>query len=162
MKLGRPISRVLYLAVIYLRRTIAGMLMRPTLRAGSGPPPFVALFGLAPGGVFTACLSPDTRYALTAPFQPCHSITCFGGVFLLHFPYSCLRRTLSGTLALRSPDFPHGSRRSTQLPGLPNSNNNYIVVNGSMSTLDSMISTSGPRAFFSLAAILSTKLFSVP
>ena len=32
---------------------------------------------------------------------------CFGGMFLLHFPYSYLRRTLSGTLALRSPDFPH-------------------------------------------------------
>ena len=27
-------------------------------------------------------------------------------MFLLHFPYSYLRRTLSGILALRSPDFP--------------------------------------------------------
>ena len=28
-------------------------------------------------------------------------------MFLLHFPYSYLRRTLSGILALWSPDFPH-------------------------------------------------------
>ena len=39
---------------------------------------------------------------------------CFGGMFLLHFPYSYLRRTLSGILALWSPDFPHayGTRPS--------------------------------------------------
>ena len=34
-------------------------------------------------------------------------MTRFGGMFLLHFPYSYLRRTLSGILALWSPDFPH-------------------------------------------------------
>ncbi len=40
-------------------------------------------------------------------------MTRFGGVFLLHFPYSYLRRTLSVILALRSPDFPHALRHAT-------------------------------------------------
>jgi len=30
-----------------------------------------------------------------------------GGLFLLHFPWSRLRRPLAGTLALWCPDFPH-------------------------------------------------------
>ena len=33
-----------------------------------------------------------------------------GGLFLLHFPWSRLRRPLTGTLALRCPDFPHARR----------------------------------------------------
>jgi len=42
---------------------------------------------------------------------------CFGGMFLLHFPYSYLRRTLSGILALWSPDFPHAyGTRPSDLP----------------------------------------------
>lgn len=36
-------------------------------------------------------------------------------MFLLHFPYSYLRRTLSGILALRSPDFPHTEVRDRQV-----------------------------------------------
>ena len=37
----------------------------------------------------------------------------------MHFPYSYLRRTLSGILALWSPDFPHTSRRCTRPSVLP-------------------------------------------
>ena len=36
-----------------------------------------------------------------------------GGLFLLHFPWSRLRRPLAGTLALRCPDFPHARRPAT-------------------------------------------------
>ena len=36
-----------------------------------------------------------------------------GGFFLLHFPWSRLRRPLTGTLALRCPDFPHARRPAT-------------------------------------------------
>ena len=139
--------------------------MRPTYRAGSGQLPSLALFGLAPSGVYTACLSPDTRCALTAPFQPYHSITCFGGMFLLHFPYSYLRRTLSGTLALWSPDFPHEPLRFTRLPSLPNKYHyiqNYKFVKGFILTLDGIITTLVPISFCSFSTIFGTKLFSVP
>ncbi len=141
------------------------MLMRPTYRAGNEPLPFLALFGLAPSGVYTACLSPDTRCALTAPFHPYHSLTCFGGMFLLHFPYSYLRRTLSGTLALWSPDFPHESLRFTQLPSLPNKLyyiHIYSFVKGLIIILDGIISNFSPISLYSFSVILITKLFSVP
>ena len=139
--------------------------MRPTYRAGNEPLPFLALFGLAPSGVYTACLSPDTRCALTAPFHPYHSLTCFGGVFLLHFPYSYLRRTLSGTLALWSPDFPHESRRFTRLPSLPNKLHYiqiYNFVKGLIINLEGIISALTEIFSFSFSVMFSTKLFSVP
>ena len=48
----------------------------------------------------------------------------FGGMFLLHFPYSYLRLTLSGILALWSPDFPR--TWCTRSSGLPTCD--YIII----------------------------------
>ena len=65
------------------------------------------------------------RRVSAPPVSSCLTIStlpqpdCFGGMFLLHFPYSCLRRTLSGIPALRSPDFPHDGRAATRSSGLP-------------------------------------------
>ena len=60
--------------------------------------PTPSLFGLAPGGVCRAASLPPARCALTAPFHPCRvRAERVGGLFLWHFPSSCLDRTLSGT-----------------------------------------------------------------
>ena len=99
---------------------VTDRLMRPTFRAATGRrfcTPYLVLLRMG----FTRQICYHTSlWALTSQFQPYHGITRFGGVFLLHFPYSYLRRTLSGILALRSPDFPHISRRYTRLSVLPN------------------------------------------
>ena len=65
---SRPISRVLSWTVIPLGAT-------SPLRSSNLPGPDAgramrSLFGLAPGGVCRAGLLPDSRCALTAPFQP--------------------------------------------------------------------------------------------
>jgi len=73
------------------------------------------LFGLAPGGVCRAV--PVTgnavgSYPTLSPW-PCRStVVCF----LWHFPWSRLRRTLSGTVFPWSPDFP---RRTEMRRGRP-------------------------------------------
>ena len=60
---------------------------------------------------------PGARCALTAPFQPCPGISAPSAVcFLLRFPWSRLRRMLSGTMFPRSPDFPPARRRAAIRP----------------------------------------------
>jgi len=92
---SKSVSRVLYLTIIYLGSlSPARSCDLPTGQRRAAA--FCALFGLAPGGVYMARLLPVCRWALTSPFQPCRIIS--GGMFLLHFPWSRLHRTLSGTL----------------------------------------------------------------
>ncbi len=123
--MGKSISRVLYLVIIYLWPFItSGSCVLP-FETGNEQLPFLLPFELAPNGVYTATLSPRYRWALTSPFQPYHSIICFGGMFLLHFPYSYLRQPLAGILALWSPDFPHVA---TRLPDLPTINLYYTLI----------------------------------
>ena len=76
------------------------------------------LFGLAPGGVCRAASvtgravrSYRTLSPLPLPVSG-HEAVCF----LWHFPWSRLRRTLSGTVSPWSPDFPHNAPRSRKDP----------------------------------------------
>jgi len=64
-----------------------------------------SLFGLAPGGVYHA--GPVTRPAVRS-YRTLSPLPRRGGAvcFLWHFPWSRLRRTLSGTVFPWSPDFP--------------------------------------------------------
>jgi len=89
---SKPISRVLYLAIIYLG------LSSP---AGSSDLPFgkrrttafqalclatiTSLFGLAPGGVYTAGLLPEPPVSSYLTISTLPALRA-GGVFLLHFP----------------------------------------------------------------------------
>ena len=104
--MGRAISRVLYSTIIYLDL--------PSLTSSSGPPsgqvtgshlycPVRPCSGWGLHGQHVSMLPVSSYLTISTLPQP----YCFGGMFLLHFPYSYLRQTLSGTLALRSPDFPH-------------------------------------------------------
>ena len=66
------------------------------------------LFGLAPGGVcraacVTAAAVRSYRTLSPLPDRQAWPAVCF----LWHFPWSRLRRTLSGTVSPWSPDFPH-------------------------------------------------------
>ncbi len=92
------------------RSDIADRLKRPTFRAATGSHllrPFWSCSGWGLHGHHVSMM-PVSSYLTISPLpQP----DCFGGVFLLHFPYSYLRRTLSGTLALWSPDFPREKSR---------------------------------------------------
>ena len=116
---GQDISRVLYLTIIYLDIPLPACssdLPSGRQRATARPKPY-ALSGLAPDGVYTDA----SCYQYAGRLLPClFTLTSFrGGCFLLHFPYSYLRRTLSGILALRSPDFPHSARSAARLSVLP-------------------------------------------
>ena len=79
---------------------------RRTRRAAGLPP-----LHLAPGGVYSGNRLPGSRVSsyLAFPSLPPEG----GGLFLLHSPWSRLRRPLAGTLALRCPDFPHSRRPAT-------------------------------------------------
>ena len=58
--MGKPISRVLYLTIIYLDQPLlTGSSDLPTGRQRAAA--FYALFGLAPDGVYTAGMSPYRR-----------------------------------------------------------------------------------------------------
>ena len=79
--------------------------LRRTRRAAGLPP-----LHLAPGGVYSGNRLPGFRVSsyLAFPSLPPEG----GGFFLLHSPWSRLRRPLAGTLALRCPDFPHTLRHA--------------------------------------------------
>ena len=97
---------------------VAARLMRPTSRTATGSRfsrPFWSCSGWGLHGQHVSILPVSSYLTISTLPQP----YCFGGMFLLHFPYSYLRRTLSGIPALWSPDFPHIPRRYTRLPVLP-------------------------------------------
>ena len=93
-------------------------LMRPTYRAATGRRFFCPIWSCSEWG-YTRNMLPYLPVSSYLTISTLHGITRLGGMFLLHFPYSYLRRTLSGILALRSPDFPHTSQRCTRLSALP-------------------------------------------
>ena len=87
-------------------RVTAGLKrLRRTRRAADLPP-----LHLAPGGVYSGNRLPGFRVSSYLAFPSLPAFT--GGLFLLHSPWSRLRRPLAGTLALRCPDFPHTFRHA--------------------------------------------------
>ena len=102
------ISRVLYWTVIYPGRASP---RGSSDRGGRGGPPsclhcILHRVGFTSPACYQAAGELLPRLSiLTAPKD--------GGFFLLHFPWSRLRRPLTGTLALRCPDFPHARRPAT-------------------------------------------------
>ena len=102
------ISRVLYWTVIYPGRTLPH---GSSDRGGRGGPP-ACLHCILHRVGFTS----PACYQAAGELLPRLSILTVpedGGFFLLHFPWSRLRRPLTGTLALRCPDFPHARRPAT-------------------------------------------------
>jgi len=101
-------------AAIPLRRRLPGALSNLPGRLGSGhrsrAKPLPALGPrrpysvLLPVGFAVPPALPQARCALTAPFHPCRLAAAVCS--LLHFPWACARRTLSGTAYPWSPDFP--------------------------------------------------------
>jgi hypothetical protein len=67
------------------RPRVSPWLKQPTRKPGRAVPDArrrrVSLFGLAPCGVCQADPLPDRWCALTAPFQPCLSLSAIGGMF---------------------------------------------------------------------------------
>jgi hypothetical protein len=60
-----------------------------SMELNCGPQSLLALFGLAPDGVYRASRLPGCWCALTAPFQPYHAPSCEGRsavCFLWHWP----------------------------------------------------------------------------
>ncbi len=119
---SRPVSRVLSWTVIPLGAT--SPLRSSNLPGDTAGRGIVSLFGLAPGGVCRAGLLPDSRCALTAPFQPCHArlSTPFGGLLSVALSVGSRRPGVTWHRALWSPDFPrhpHAPRCMwmTRLPG---------------------------------------------
>ena len=87
----------------------------------------------------------------------------------MHFPYSYLRRTLSGILALRSPDFPHTALAARDCLSYPDPYEFQMYANynvyGFVFASDIITSTSRPLSkaiFLTCAAMFSVKIFSVP
>ena len=95
------------------RPAVTSRLVRPTSREAAGTA-FQVLCLAAVSSLTWSCsgwglhgqhvtILPVSSY-LTISTLP--RLAPVGGVFLLHFPWSRLRQTLSGTLTLWSPDFP--------------------------------------------------------
>ena len=84
---------------------VAERLARPT-RTAAGNCHCRPYLVLLPVGLAVPPSLPKARCALTAPFQPCPDRNPTAVCFLLRFPWSRLRRTLSGTVFPWSPDFP--------------------------------------------------------
>ena len=108
-----PVSRVLSSAprrietVIHLGRASPHA---SSFQPGSGAGHSIApLFGIAPGGVWRASLSPDRWCALTAPFHPCRSRRTWAVCFLCHFPSGRPAFALRSTL-------PCGARTFLDVP----------------------------------------------
>ena len=103
------------------------MLQRPTFRAAAGNCPAKAVrpfWSCSGWGLHETYVTIDPRELLPHDF----TLTARGGgMFLLHFPYSYLRRTLSGILALRSPDFPHTAIAARDCLSYPDPNEFQIA-----------------------------------
>src|SRR5438270_2309784 len=84
---------------------VAERLARPT-RTAAGNSHCRPYLVLLPAGLAVPSALPQTRCALTAPFQPYLDNRPWAVCFLLRFPWSRLRRTLSGAVFPWSPDFP--------------------------------------------------------
>ena len=101
------------------RPAVTDRFKRPTYRAMTGRHPAEAacpFWSCSEWGLHEKHVTMPPRELLPHDF----TLTAkSGGMFLLHFPYSYLRRTLSGIPALWSPDFPHAPRRCTRLSVLP-------------------------------------------
>ena len=131
---SKPVSRVLSWTVIYLGRVLprascdATKARRATLSLSdtcANIEHSVSLLVLHRMGFTLPCLvaKAAVRFYRTFPPLPIKDFLLIGGLFLLHYPWSRLRRALPGILALWCSDFPHGVRRltsiiATQLPGL--------------------------------------------
>ena len=119
---GQDVSRVLYLTIIYLDIPLPAC-SSDLPPGGSGQLPGMRrtpIWSCSGWGLHETHVTMGPRELLPHDF----TLTALsGGMFLLHFPYSYLRRTLSGILALRSPDFPHSAERAARLSVLPGSAN---------------------------------------
>ena len=113
------ISRVLSLTAICLGRTLPhGSSHLPgDGRAGLGAIAPVPLCGVAPDRVYRAGRSPGQPVSSYVTFPPLPAKA--GGISLLHFSWSCLRRALPAIRALWSSDFPHKRPFGTCLRGCP-------------------------------------------
>ena len=85
---------------------VAKRVKRPTLRHDG--PPYSLMCGLASDGVYMAC--PVTRttvvsYTAFPPLRDPGLTPVSRGLFLLHFPWSHLHRTLSGILPCEARTF---------------------------------------------------------
>jgi len=92
--LSKPVSRVLYLMIIYLGLVL---LRGSSHLRGSAGLPLILFHGVAPGGVYRAFPVARKPVSSYLTFPPLPSST-EGGLFLLHFPSSRLDRVLPGTL----------------------------------------------------------------
>ena len=84
------------------RTAVASSLKRPTWERRAALSPFAVLLRM---GFTWLLLLPEGRWSLAPPFHPyLHA----GGIFLLHCPWSCLRRPLTGILPCEARTFlPH-------------------------------------------------------
>ena len=125
-KKTESVSRVLSRAIIYLRN------VSPRSFHLSAVPPMrgMAAIAIMRQGISRNGVASDRVYICwTVTSQPVSSYLAFpslpayyaGGLFLLHFPGSHLRRTLSVILSLWSPDFPHNNTFRHLITRLPNS-----------------------------------------
>ena len=100
---SKTISRVMSCVIIYPMELSPVPLSDPPENMTGSHIRF--LFGLASDGVYMAfSVTRETVVSYTA-FPPLPEKP--GGISLLHYPWSRLRRTLLRHPALRSPDFPH-------------------------------------------------------
>jgi len=97
---------------------VTAHLLQPTraafrkTRTARRKPCLPPLFGLAPGGVCRAVHVTVAAVRSYRTLSPLPRSRKTGAVcFLWHFPWSRLRRTLSGTVFPWSPDFPHRCRK---------------------------------------------------
>jgi len=100
---GRSISRVMSLHGHLSRTCVAASLKRPTWNRRAALRSFAVLLRMG----FTWLLAlPSGRWSLEPPFHPYLSKT--GGISLLHWPWSYLRRPLAGILPCEARTFlPH-------------------------------------------------------
>ena len=108
--LSKTISRVMSLNGHLSRPAVASRLKRPTRKqTGRLMLPVRSCFEW---GLHGPLLLPEERWSLTPPFHPYRRC---GGLFLLHFPWSHLRQTLSGILPCEARTFLTCSLSALQL-----------------------------------------------